>query len=245
LGIILAIECSGEWGSVALVESGRLRGENCARRPRGLLVWLMPALVELLQSAAIEFTDLAAIAVTTGPGSFTGLRLGLATARTLALELNLPLVGVHTLEVVAAAFPPHPDPIWVLHDARRGEICGAVFGRTSRGVERREEDLTMAPEAWAKRLGAQTDPFLVTGDALDRYGPDLGAAIRAGGGRIADSALWYPRAAMVAVLAGEKLIEGSVFSSPLELLPAYLRPPDAVEPSLPISLPGAADGGPP
>lgn len=91
---ILAFDTCTDIGSVAILENERVLAERSINAPMSLLTWLVPAIEETLKEARLTFTDLDAIAVGTGPGSFTGIRLGLSTAKTLAQVGNLPLYGI-------------------------------------------------------------------------------------------------------------------------------------------------------
>ena len=91
------------------------------------LTRLMPGVEALLTHTGKEPAEMTAVAVSLGPGNFTGLRIGLATAKTLAWSLGCPLVPVPTMEVLAAQFPFHPHPIGVVMDANRGEVFWGLF----------------------------------------------------------------------------------------------------------------------
>jgi tRNA threonylcarbamoyladenosine biosynthesis protein TsaB len=88
---------------------------------------LAPNLQQMMQRANVSATDLAGIAVAVGPGSYTGLRVGLALAKGLALANQTPLLGIGTLDIVAAAFGPFPGQLWVVAEAGRARICAAAY----------------------------------------------------------------------------------------------------------------------
>lgn len=102
---ILGLDTSTEACSAALHADGRVVAQRFEQRERGHAERIVPLVLELLAEAAIGFDSLDAIAVTTGPGSFTGVRIGLATARGFTLASQLPLIGIGTLEVIAAGVP--------------------------------------------------------------------------------------------------------------------------------------------
>src|SRR5690242_7482124 len=125
MGAILAIDTAAPRLQLAL-----LRGDQVDSliedMPTGQAERLFPALEDLLARSGIAYADLTRIAVTTGPGSFTGLRIGLSAARGLGLALNIPVLGVHSLLAYSLAGPAD-RPFAVLMDARRGEVYRHEF----------------------------------------------------------------------------------------------------------------------
>jgi len=97
---ILAFDTATGVGTVAILQDETVLAERSIHAPMSLLTWLIPAIQDAMSEAGVTFNDLDAIAVGTGPGSFTGIRLGLSTAKTLAQVGNLPLYGVSTPEAV-------------------------------------------------------------------------------------------------------------------------------------------------
>lgn len=127
-GLVLAIDTTGARCGAAVTDAG---GRVLAFRDpvigRGHAEQLMPIVEEALKEAGAGWPDLARIAVSVGPGSFTGLRVGVAAARGLALALGIPAVGVATLEALAEPFR-HAGPVLAAMDAKRGEVYLAVYG---------------------------------------------------------------------------------------------------------------------
>ena len=125
--LILALDTATETGSLALVEGERLLVEYSLESAGTYLSRLLPRLAQLFAAAGRNPGDLGAVGVSVGPGNFTGLRIGLATAKTLAWSLGCPLVPVPTLEVLAAQVPFQPHPIGVVMDAKRGEVFWGLY----------------------------------------------------------------------------------------------------------------------
>ncbi|MDO9070354.1 MAG: tRNA (adenosine(37)-N6)-threonylcarbamoyltransferase complex dimerization subunit type 1 TsaB, partial [Deltaproteobacteria bacterium] len=125
--LLLALDTATETGSLALVAADRVLMEYSLESHNAYLTCLMPGVAAILRNTGQEIADLGAVAVSTGPGNFTGLRIGLATAKTLAWSLKCPLVPVPTLEVLAAQFPFYPHPVGVVMDAKRGEVFWGLF----------------------------------------------------------------------------------------------------------------------
>ena len=163
--------------------------------------------------------DLTAVAVSTGPGNFTGLRIGLATAKTLAWSLNCPLVPVSTLEVLAARFPGSPDPIGVLMDAKRGEVFWGLFRCPEDRPQVLEGPLRLPVSELPARL---RPPLLLTGPGLDAHREALARLLP-------PEIAWAPpesrepRASTLARLARHRLKLG-LTANPAQLVPTYLRP---------------------
>ncbi len=121
--MLLSIDTSTAQIGIALLDSGQLVGESLWNSRVHHTVELAPAVAHLLERAAVRTTDLRVIAVAIGPGSFTALRVGLAFAKGLALARQLPLIGVPTLDILAAAQPPSELPLAAVLEAGRGRIA--------------------------------------------------------------------------------------------------------------------------
>ena len=155
---LLAIETATPAQSVALVEDDRLLAELSyeAQGNRGGM--LLPTVDRVLRKAGVAPGDLDAVAVSVGPGSFTGLRVGLATAKGLALGAGARLAGMSTLEALAEGYALTDGMICALLDAYRGEVYMAVFRRNGNVLERVAPDVVLAPGAVASALAAVEGP---------------------------------------------------------------------------------------
>ena len=128
MGCILNIDTSIDTASLCLSRNGELVEMAINERQRDHACWLQPAIKKLLLTTGIGIHELGAIAVSTGPGSYTGLRIGLATAKGLCYALNIPLIAIGTLEMMAvAAVDRGTDLICPMIDARRMEIFTAIY----------------------------------------------------------------------------------------------------------------------
>ncbi len=167
--MILGIDTATRTASLALYDADGVRGEATWWARENHTVSLMPELVHLLQLCGVELAQIQAIAVATGPGSFTGLRIGLSVAKGLALVRNLPLVGVPTLDAAAHAFAQQPYPIWALLQAGRGRYAAAPYtvrnGRVERTADYSLFDAQGLAAAIVAQLGAnEVERVLVCGE---------------------------------------------------------------------------------
>jgi tRNA threonylcarbamoyladenosine biosynthesis protein TsaB len=180
---------------------------------------LVPAIESLLAEARLGTSDLRGVGVASGPGSFTGVRIGMATAKGLAYALDIPVLGLSTLEALArAAAPLASERTAVLAPilpAGRGEIYSALFDLKGQAVERRTQDLAWRPEALLAFL--PDEAILVDGESLTAA---VGAAPKR---RSIESP---PLAATIALWAASTIQPGAGFR-PGSLAPNYVRPSDA------------------
>lgn len=222
---LLAIETATPAQSVALVEGDRLLAELFyeAKGNRGGV--LLPTVDRVLKKAGLTARDLEAVAVSIGPGSFTGLRVGLATAKGLALGAGARLVGVPTLEVLAEGYALAEGTICALLDAHRGEVYMAVFRRTGDTLERLCPDAVLAPEAAASVLAQVAGPVHVIGSGAARYRERLQSALGERAHVTEEGLRAVPTAAVVARLGGRRLGGGN--QPDAEVVPLYLRRAEA------------------
>ncbi len=217
--LLLALDTATEKGSLALVTADRVLREYSLDSHNAYLTCLMPGVAAILRTTGQEAADLTAVAVSTGPGNFTGLRIGLATAKTLAWSLNCPLVPVPTMEVLAAQFPCSPDPIGVLMDAKRGEVFWGLFRCPEDRPQVLEGPLRLPVEELPARL---RQPLRLTGPGLEVYREVL-APLLSPGIAFAPAEMRLPRASTLAHLARHRLKLG-LTAPPAQLVPTYLRP---------------------
>lgn len=218
-GVVLGIETATALGGVALVSAaGELLGEITLRNNESHAERVLPAAAGLLETHGLTPRDLAAVSVSRGPGSFTGLRAGVAAAKGLALSLEVPLYGIPTLESLAANVPPGEELVCAVLAARRGEVFRAFFSSGPQGPRRRGDDELVTIERLAAELPARC---LVVGAM-----PGLTPRPQPPGLRFCPDHLNHPRAAVIALLGWQALCASRV-SDLATLLPSYLRAPDA------------------
>lgn len=212
---LLALDSASTACSAAVLVDGAVVAERFVAMDRGQAEALVPMMAEVLAAAAIDATALDGVAVTVGPGAFTGVRIGLAAARGLALAVGIPCIGVTTLEAVA--YPALPEirsgeTLVAAIESKRAELFLQIFDATLAPLS---EPFAAAPVDAVGRLPA--GPLLLAGDGAPRLRAMLGDRARI-------SASGAPRAAAFAELAAKRLAEGAPGSPPR---PLYMRPPDA------------------
>jgi tRNA threonylcarbamoyladenosine biosynthesis protein TsaB len=216
--------------SVALVEDGVVlreeRSPEGASRPHHAEV-LVALLESVLQKTGIRFDDLSGMAVSIGPGSFTGLRIGLSLLKGLAFESRIAVVGVSTLLASAFRATDWEGLVCPILDARKKEVYAALFRRSGNHVERLIEDSASSPETWlAAMAGARNgDPILFLGDGTARFAGLIRAAF--GDRARLSRGERYPSLAVGVASLGEERLRRSGGDRIGCLEPVYLRPSEA------------------
>jgi tRNA threonylcarbamoyladenosine biosynthesis protein TsaB len=218
---ILAIETSTLTGSVALLSDDRLLGELTLSVSVQHSERLMPAIEQILRDASITPEEVDAYAVAVGPGSFTGLRIGIAAAQGLALAHGKPLVGVSSLEGLARNVLYFPGVIVPLVNAYRNEIYRGRYRSDKDRLIPLDEDRVMGMKELLEEMRRGEEDILLLGNGLDVYGDEIRQTAER---RVhfASPIFHIPRAAQIAALSYEKSID-SKYLEPI--LPRYLRLP--------------------
>ena len=225
---VVGLETSGFVGSVALLREGQLLeqrslGEAGRRHAQSLVLELH----DLLQSHGAKPLDVEAIAVSKGPGSFTGLRVGLVCAKTFAYATGCQFVAIDTLEAIADNCPLEVRDVWIVENAQRGDFFVGRYVRDEAASWRPAGPIqTVAAEEW---LAARTADETITGPGLAHS--DL-QSVRAR--LLTDEAVARPRASAIARLGQRRLLARDAASSPDDFdfwkaVPCYIRPSAAEE----------------
>lgn len=216
----LAIDTSTETASIALSSHGKIIAELTWHAGQNHTTDLIPNLICILEQAKLNLKDINGVIVAKGPGSFNGLRVGMSTAKGLALALNIPLVGISTLEVEAFPYTATTLPICPIQNAGRGEIATALF-QTKRGKWCRlvEEHITTV-EALLPELKHRT---IFCGRIPQEIALQLRERLKRKA-LIVDGAAGLRRAGYLAELGWRRLKVGDFDHSPT-LEPLYLRRP--------------------
>jgi tRNA threonylcarbamoyladenosine biosynthesis protein TsaB len=223
---ILAFDTSGNAGSVALLDAAggpaRLIGEAHVPAGQRTAKSLAPLTNDLLDQAAWPPASIEMITVPVGPGSFTGLRIGVTMAKTFAYAIGAQVIGVNTLEVIATQAPSSADPLWTVVDAQRQELFTAKFTTLSdrQPLKIVTETKIMTQSAW---LAAIEPGDRVTGPGLPRLSTPLPADVT-----IVDELCWQPQASTVGQLAWQQYERGHR-DDLWKLVPIYYRQSAAEE----------------
>jgi len=221
---ILHIETSTKVCSVALSQGDRLL--NCIELDEGMnhTAVLAPTIQQLLKGVSIKVSDLGAISVSSGPGSYTGLRVGCATAKAMAYSLNIPILAIPTLTSLAdAVFVKFPEAEWALPmlDARRNEVYTSLFDRNMKQV-------------------VPVSSVILDEESLMDLIPETGKVVSCGDGafKLKNMAARFPNlilsleiqssATHLIMPALRKLSTGE-FSDPMNFVPNYLKPPNITQ----------------
>jgi tRNA threonylcarbamoyladenosine biosynthesis protein TsaB len=212
---LLAVETSTLAGGVALLEDERVVGEYVLDVRATHSERLMPAIDRVLRDVGWRAGDLQALAVAVGPGSFTGLRIGLATVKGLSLALGVAVAAVPTLDALAESLPFAALPVCPVLDARKGEVYAGLYRWDGQRMRRESAYLAVAPAALAERL---TEPTILLGDAA--------ASVPSPWARLAPPPRRLPSPATVGHLGLRHLAAGQSVAA-ADLAPIYLRPSEA------------------
>ncbi len=215
-GPILAIDTAGPVASVCLVHGAKGHVFEHANEARSLpCEALVQSIADMLQAAELAVADLAALVASVGPGSFTGLRVGLATLQGLALGAQIPIYGVSSLAVLAAS----AGPGWVspVCDARRGDVFAAMYKVDAHGLARAEvADHVFAVAAWTAHLALAAAPgTILVGDMAPQFATAAHPARNA------------PRRALLCIVQSAAAIRTGDATPLKALLPRYLRVSEA------------------
>lgn len=217
---ILGIETATPATSVALGEDGRLSAMSVHVHPRGHVGFLMPAIDFCFERAGWEPGDLDLVAVDVGPGPYTGIRAGVATAQAIAAAVGAPIVTVGVLTVLAVRAATGRRRIWPVVDVRRGEVASAPYRPVPGGVAPDGPPQVMSPEEFRGTIDIDAEDTLIVGDwqAL----PD---GFFTGLHRVRKGRPRYPSADVILEIAALRAAQGE-YAGPEEIRPMYMRDPD-------------------
>lgn len=222
---ILAIDSSGLSASVAILEDEKIVAEYTINNKLTHSHTLMPMIDEICKMVNLDLTTLDAIGLTSGPGSFTGLRISAGTAKGMALGLDLPIIDIPTLDAIAHNIPYTDHLICPIMDARRNHVYTALYKWENDVLNRLTDHMVIPLGQVTQSLQQAKEKVVFMGDGVDIYEDEIIAAL---GERayFAPPSLRLQRASTVAILAMEKAKRGDTVSH-MEYAPTYLRPSQA------------------
>jgi len=227
--LVLGIDTATPVTSVAVGSQQGTLASIAVRNDRAHAELLVPMVRLVLEDAGVDGPDLDGIAVGTGPGLFTGLRVGVSSAKAMAQAWALPMVAVSSLEVLAFVCRHAGRAICAAIDGRRGELFTATYRPSPGGVERLGDYRVVAPDELAAALRALCEPVLVCGAGALRHAAALAETL-GGAVELAGPEQAAPSAEALVQLALPRLDRGWT-TEPLEVRPIYLRRPD-VDPGI-------------
>lgn len=217
--MILAIDTATSWTGLAIHDGSAVLAERGWKSHRTQTIELAPAVDEIWQQAHITAADLEAIAVAIGPGSYTGLRVGMALAKGLALGHKLPLVGVPTLDIVAAGIGRLEEPLVVVAEAGRNRLWAGRYGWNDRRGWQGEGDPQLTD--WTALMATVDGPAVFAGE----ISADAAKLVRrTANARLASPAIGVRRAAVLAEIGYQRWKSRAVTEAGA-LAPLYLREP--------------------
>ncbi len=219
---ILGIETSTMTGSVAISTEDQLIAEYTLNTKVTHAERLLTAIEHVVRSASLTIHDIDGIAVAKGPGSFTGLRIGVTTAKSLAYSLQTPIVAVSSLDALASHYLCSETLICPFLDARKKEVYTAFYRNTGTQIHRLSDYAVIAPNNALREIH---EPVVLLGDGVAPYRKQIEETLGEFA-YVADSAHLLPRGSLVAQLGGKRLLAGDSDDC-FALAPFYLRKSDA------------------
>jgi len=221
--LVLGIETATWMGGVALVDDGKgVIAEVNINSTSSHSERLLPGIDRIFKETGISLKDCDGICVSIGPGSFTGLRIGLATAKGLAYAAGKPMAGISTLETLARGMPLARIPICTVIDARKGEVFACIFEWRGPELVSRTPQMVVSPEVLMEKI---TEPTILVGNGLVPYAPIFRDTLRENAVFL-PHAFNFPRASVLATRGLDRLAQGEGVG-PEDLVPVYIRPSEA------------------
>jgi len=220
--VLLAIDTSTSWISLALYDGVSVRYELTWQSQHHHTVELAPAIEQLFTRTGTRRQDLTGLAVAIGPGSFTSLRIGVAVVKGFSLALKLPIVGIASLDVVAAAQPLDDRPLIAVLHAGRTRLAYAVYQAEDGSWQRESGPLVIDPQDLVKTI---KKPTLICGELSEDARSIIGRRWK--NASIVSPAKGLRRAGFLAELGWERLMKG-LSDDPVRLAPIYLSTTNSI-----------------
>lgn len=212
--LTLGIETSGHAGTIALADGGRILAERkLSATGRRHARTLVPEIGELVKDIGRTIQDVEGIAVGLGPGSFTGLRVGVVCAKTLAFALSRPIVGVDTFAAIAQSLPDDIEDAWIVDDALRGDVYCGHYLRSGRDWICVQSPMLASMSRWLQSI---SEKGILAGPSIDRFRREFAGVV------VRSLFVVEPKAREVAVIGERRLDSGSVDDC-WTLEPLYIR----------------------
>lgn len=222
--LVLGIETSTPWPSITIGSEQGIIGSCLVSRGASHGEFILPAIEFLMNQANIGYRNVSAVAVGLGPGLFTGMRIGIATAKTVAQALSVPIVGVGSLDLLAFDVRYSHKLICPVVDAKRKEVFFAFYRQVPGGITRvSKEYMVGSPQKLVAEIQGSGEEVLLIGNGGLLYRDELSEADKVEFGSIANA---FPRATSLVELALPRLFRED-FDRLFDLEPLYMRRTDA------------------
>lgn len=218
--MLLAVDTATKWTGLALHDGQKIVAESGWYSTNNQTVELAPTVAKMLLQSGIAASDLSAIAVSIGPGSYTGLRIGLGFAKGLSLANQTRLIGVPTLDILAAAMPRTEGQLVVVAEAGRKRICSGIYSWTAGKGWQSSGEPTIGD--WSKLLDEVEEPATFTGEISAASSKLIRSSKKEL--KVTSAASAVRRAGFLAEIGWKRLKRGWT-DDPGELAPIYLRDP--------------------
>ncbi len=220
---LLALECSASPASVAVIEGGKIISSSFVNVKLTHSQTLLPMIENALKAALLKINDVGGIAVTVGPGSFTGIRIGISVAKGLAAPFNLPCAGVSTLEAMSYMFLNENVTVCAVMDARCNQLYNALFKVENGIVTRLCDDRAIISDHLADEIKNMNENIVICGDGADLFYKKVSEYNNV---KLASPNLKFQSAVGVGLLAEKEFNKCNTIMQD-SLLPVYLRMPQA------------------
>lgn len=223
---VLGIDTATMVCSIGLADLKRTVAEMTLHTRKTHSERLMPMIQQMIADAELTPQDLSGIAVSIGPGSFTGLRIGITTAKSMAFALGIPVIGIPTLEALAAQFPYSRHLICPIIDAQKGNVYTALY-RTDEGYPKRTNEYQILNiDDVVKHLLSCGQSVILTGEISEFHEQVQQAADTSSVLHLAPALFRMPRGSVIAALGLQQLLKGHG-ENPSALTPFYIRRSEA------------------
>ncbi|WP_102028729.1 tRNA (adenosine(37)-N6)-threonylcarbamoyltransferase complex dimerization subunit type 1 TsaB [Salirhabdus sp. Marseille-P4669] len=215
---VLAIDTSNQTMSIALISDQKVIAEITTNVSKNHSVRLMPSIHGMLNEANVVPQDLDKIVVAIGPGSYTGVRIGVTTAKTLAWSLNIPVSTVSSLELVAYNGLYFNGLVCPFFDARRGQVYTGLYKSNGESLQLVWEEANLLFVDWLKQLAEQEEYILFISNDLELHKESI-KEILGEKAIFAPAYLALPKASVLGIVGGERMEIANIH----ELVPNYMR----------------------
>ena len=218
---ILALDTSSIVATVAVMDGEKLMAEYILNHKKTHSQKLMPILKEILESCELSPKDIDVFGVTVGPGSFTGIRIGLATIKAMAQALDKPVIGISTLEGLAFNLVYCKSLICPMIDAQRNLVYTGLYGWQEMALTSLVNDIVVTIEDWLGEVKKRDEEIIFIGDGVEKF-KNLIQEEMGERAVFPPSIVTMPRASSIAELVRRKAVLGEL-SNPSDILPIYMR----------------------